>query len=173
MTTGDSNYAVNSTRGDAHSLSDKHQVEMAASSTDQSDVCPHESNPEHHSRHDKAVKATKPSGTQASQDDGHSGFGDINKTIEEEDSEYSQTIGSLVSYTINYMEKNTVHGGRHDYDIDRIREVDHSDSDEDDDHSMLAEKEEDSHSDIDTIEEEVDLSSEGSDHEEQQHEEKI
>ena len=36
---------------------------------------------------------------------------------------------------------------------------------------MLAEKEEeDSHSDIDTIEEEVDLSSEGSDHEEQQEE---
>jgi len=32
---------------------------------------------------------------------------------------------------------------------------------------MLVEKEEDSHSDIDTIEEEVDLSSEGSDHEEQ------
>jgi len=56
------------------------------------------------------------------------------------------------------MEKNTVHGGRHDYDVDRIREVDHSDSDEDDDHSMLAEKEEDSHSDIDTIEEEVDVS---------------
>lgn len=106
--------------------------------------------------------------------DGHSGFGDINKTIEEEDSEYSQTIGSLVSYTINYMEKNTVHGAgclssRHDGD--RINEVDHSDSDEDDDHSMLAEKEDDDHSDIDTIEEEVDLSSEGSDHEEQQEDE--
>ena len=47
-------------------------------------------------------------GGKASNDDGHSGFGDINKTIEEADSEYSQTIGSLVSYTINYMEKNTV-----------------------------------------------------------------
>ena len=49
---------------------------------------------------------------------------------------------------------------------DRIDEVNHSDSDEDDDHSMLVEKEDESHSDIDTIEEEVDLSSEGSDHEE-------
>ena len=72
------------------------------------------------------------------------------------------------------MEKNTVRGaGFHSshHDGDRIGEVDHSDSDEDDDHSMLAEKEEeDSHSDIDTIEEEVDLSSEGSDHEEQQDE---
>ena len=98
----------------------------------------------------------------------------MQKTIEEEDSEYSQTIGSLVSYTINYMEKNTVRGaGNHSsrHDGDRIGEVDHSDSDEDDDHSMLAEKEEeDSHSDIDTIEEEVDLSSEGSDHEEHQQE---
>ena len=67
------------------------------------------------------------------------------------------------------MEKNTIRGAggvssRHEGD--RIDEVNHSDSDEDDDHSMLAEKEEDSHSDIDTIEEEVDLSSEGSDHEE-------
>jgi len=44
--------------------------------------------------------------------------------------------------------------------------VGHTDS-ESDDHSLLAEKEEDSHSSIDTIEEEVDLSSEGSDHEEQ------
>ena len=107
--------------------------------------------------------------------DAHSGFGDINKTIEEEDSEYSQTIGSLVSYTINYQERNTVRGAggclssRHDGD--RIGEVDHSDSDEDDDHSMLAEKEDDDHSDIDTIEEEVDLSSDGSDHEEQQDDE--
>ena len=100
-----------------------------------------------------------------SQDDGAS----LHKTIEEEDSEYSQTIGSLVSYTINYMEKNTIRGaGGHSsrHDGDRIGEVEHSDSDEDDDHSMLVEKEEDSHSDIDTIEEEVDLSSEGSDHEE-------
>ena len=67
------------------------------------------------------------------------------------------------------MEKNTIRGAggvssRHEGD--RIDEVNHSDSDEDDDHSMLVEKEEDSHSDIDTIEEEVDLSSEGSDHEE-------
>ena len=72
------------------------------------------------------------------------------------------------------MEKNTIRGAggvssRHEGD--RIDEVNHSDSDEDDDHSMLAEKEEDSHSDIDTIEEEVDLSSEGSDHEEQQQDE--
>ena len=70
------------------------------------------------------------------------------------------------------MEKNTIRGAggqssRHDGD--RIGEVANSDSDEDDDHSLLAEREgEDSHSDIDTIEEEVDLSSEGSDHEEQQ-----
>lgn len=74
-----------------------------------------------------------------------------------------------MSYTINYMEKKTIrgadgHSSRHDGD--RINEVEHFDSDEDDDHSLLAEKE-DSHSDIDTIEEEVDLSSEGSDHEEQ------
>ena len=67
------------------------------------------------------------------------------------------------------MEKNTIRGAggvssRHEGD--RIGEVNETDSDEDDDHSMLAEKEEDSHSDIDTIEEEVDLSSEGSDHEE-------
>lgn len=68
------------------------------------------------------------------------------------------------------MEKNTIRGAggvssRHEGD--RIGEVNHSDSDEDDDHSMLVEKEEeDSHSSIDTIEEEVDLSSEGSDHEE-------
>ena len=92
------------------------------------------------------------------------------KTIEEEDSEYSQTIGSLVSYTINYMEKNTIKGaGGHSslHPGDRIDEVYHSDSDEDDDHSLLAEKEDDDHSDIDTIEEEVDLSSEGSDHEDQ------
>ena len=66
------------------------------------------------------------------------------------------------------MEKNTIRGAggvssRHEGD--RIGEVNHSESD-DDDHSMLVEKEEDSHSDIDTIEEEVDLSSEGSDHEE-------
>jgi len=46
--------------------------------------------------------------------------------------------------------------------------VQHSDSDSDGDHSLLAEKE-DSHSDIDTIEEEVDLSSEGSDHENEDH----
>jgi len=77
----------------------------------------------------------------------------------------------LVSYTINYMEKNTIRGGggqssRHGGD--RINEVQHSDSDSDGDHSLLAEKE-DSHSDIDTIEEEVDLSSEGSDHENEDH----
>ena len=98
---------------------------------------------------------------------------DRSGAIEEEDSEYSQTIGSLVSYTINYMEKGTYKGAggqssRHDGD--RIGGEEHSDSDEDDDHSLLAEKE-DSHSDIDTIEEEVDLSSEGSDHEEQHEEE--
>ena len=66
------------------------------------------------------------------------------------------------------MEKNTIRGpGLISHAGDRIGEVDHSDSDDEDDHSMLVEKEEDSHSDIDTIEEEVDLSSEGSDHEEQ------
>ena len=118
-------------------------------------------------------QAAKPLG-QTSNDDGQSGFGDINKTIEEEDSEYSQTIGSLVSYTINYMEKNTIRGGgghSSQHDHDRINEVEHSDSDSDGDHSLLAEKE-DSHSDdIDTIEEEVDLSSEGSDHEHEEHQE--
>lgn len=58
---------------------------------------------------------------QTSMDDGTS----IQKTIEEEDSEYSQTIGSLVSYTINYMEKNTIRGaGGHSsrHDGDRIGE---------------------------------------------------
>lgn len=107
-------------------------------------------------------KLQKPSNEEAKSGNG---VGD-KKTIEEEDSEYSQTIGSLVSYTINYMEKRSLRGAggqssRHDED--RINEVDHSDSD---DHSLLAEKE-DSHSDIDTIEEEVDLSSEGTDHEDQ------
>ena len=109
---------------------------------------------------------------QGSQDDGQSGYGnELRQTITEEDSEYSQTIGSLVSYTINYMEKGTVRGGggrSSHHDGERVGGVDHSDSD--DDNSLLAEKE-DSHSDIDTIEEEVDLSSEGSDHEDQQPEE--
>lgn len=169
MTTG-SNY-INSTRGDAHSLSDKHQVNMAASSTDQSDRGEHAGSSAHDNNSKRNQKDHQDKAAKTSVEDGHSGFGEINKTIEEEDSEYSQTIGSLVSYTINYMEKNTVRGaGCHSsrHDGDRIGEVDHSDSDEDDDHSMLAEKEEeDSHSDIDTIEEEVVLSSEGSDHEEQ------
>ena len=51
---------------------------------------------------------------------------------------------------------------------ERLGEEGHTDSDEDN-NSALTERE-DSHSDIDTIEEEVDLSSEGSDHEEQQDE---
>jgi len=73
------------------------------------------------------------------------------------------------------MEKGTIRGaGGHSsrHDGDRIGEVDHSDS-EDDDHSFMAEKQDDSHSDIDTIEEEVDLSSEGSDREEQHENENI
>ena len=76
-------------------------------------------------------------------------------------------IGSLVSYTINYMEKKSLPGAKSSkHDGEQAER--HLDSDESDDNSMLVEKEEDSHSDIDTIEEEVDLSaSEGSDHEEQ------
>jgi hypothetical protein len=73
-------------------------------------------------------------------------------------------IGSLVSYTINYMEKKS-----HKAYQSSQRDADHLANQEigedSDDHSLLAEKE-DSHSDIDTIEEEVDISqSEGSDHE--------
>jgi len=75
-----------------------------------------------------------------------------------------------VSYTINYMEKNTIRGaGQHSSqhgESERIGAHSHSDSDSDD-QSLMAEKE-DSHSSIDTIEEEVDLSSEGSDHDDQQ-----
>ena len=50
---------------------------------------------------------------------------------------------------------------------ERLGEEGNTDSDED--NSALAERE-DSHSDIDTIEEEVDLSSEGSDRDENPHE---
>lgn len=67
------------------------------------------------------------------------------------------------------MEKKSFRGaGEHSsrQGHDRISELDHSDS-ESDDHSLLAEKE-DSHSSIETIEADVDLSSEGSDHEDQQ-----
>jgi len=109
--------------------------------------------------------------TEKSHEGSQSGYGEINKTIEEEDSEYSQTIGSLVSYTINYMENKTIRGAggqssRHDCER---HDEGHTDS-ESDDHSLIAEKE-DSHSSIDTIEEEVDLSSEGSDHDDNHQEE--
>lgn len=151
--------AVNSTRGDAHSVSNR-SSEKAKARARLADSTPAQDQP-----------------GETSASEGQSGFGDINKTIEEEDSEYSQSqIGSLVSYTINYMEKKSVRGlggqsSRHDGD--GRGGAGHSDSDEDDDNSLLAEKEEDSHSDIDTIEEEVDLSSEGSDHEEQAPEEEL
>lgn len=70
------------------------------------------------------------------------------------------------------MENKTIRGAgcqssRHD---NEGRDVGHTDS-ESDDHSLIAEKEEESHSSIDTIEEEVDLSSEGSDHDDHQQEE--
>ena len=99
----------------------------------------------------------------------------LDGTIKEDDSEYSASqIGSLVSYTINYMEKKSFKGAGISTTIgERLGEEGHTDSD-DDDNSALAGGE-DSHSDIDTIEEEVDISSEGSDHDhppENQEEEK-
>ena len=94
---------------------------------------------------------------------------DLEGTIKEDDSEYSASqIGSLVSYTINYMEKKSFKGAGISTTIgERLGEEGNTDSDED--NSALAERE-DSHSDIDTIEEEVDLSSEGSDRDENPHE---
>lgn len=158
---------VHSTRGNAHSLSDKNQEEEGDSRSEDKEE---EEETEQDDGAENSGKTGKEKGrrrlTHQRSTDGKSTLGAAQKTIEEEEySVYSQTIGSLVSYTINYMEKGTVQdaGGQSSrHDEDRINEVDHSDSD---DHSLLAEKE-DSHSDIDTIEEEVDLSSEGSDHEE-------
>ena len=143
-------------------MSDKHQ----AASESEPEGADAQQDPQGHQRRRKNNLKQL---AQASHEDAHSGYEEHNKTISEKESEYSQTIGSLVSYTINYMEKQTIKGAgqssRHDFER---HDVGHTDS-ESDDHSLIAEKEEDSHSSIDTIEEEVDLSSEGSDHEDHHH----
>ena len=70
-----------------------------------------------------------------------------------------------MSYTINYMERKSHRGIGQSSQRDADHLANQEIVEDSDDHSLLAEKEEDN-SDIDTIEEEVDMSqSEGSDHE--------
>ena len=105
--------------------------------------------------------------SKASNDDlqSTSGRGGLGSTVKEDESEYSASqIGSLVSYTINYMEKKSFKGAGISTTIGEQHGEEGDIDSDDDDNSALAERE-DSHSDIDTIEEEVDLSSEGSDRE--------
>ncbi len=82
---------IYSNRGDAHSSQGDLQQLAASSSEQDAFSAQGEKQTSVGKRQLKQI-------AQTSNDDGQSGFGEINKTIEEEDSEYSQTIDKMARF---------------------------------------------------------------------------